>query len=102
MVLFEVADELEAQKKFRFAEQLRGAVLSITNNIAEGSGSWSNREFGQFLNISRRSTFESANMLLLFERARLLAAAKAEECLSDLEVVSRMLEAFRKTVTGDK
>ena len=37
--LFRLADELEERKLFRFAEQLRGAVLSITNNIAEGSGS---------------------------------------------------------------
>ncbi len=32
--LFSVADDMEGRKLFRFAEQLRGAVLSITNNIA--------------------------------------------------------------------
>ncbi len=37
--LFDIADELEYKKLYRFAEQLRGAVLSISNNIAEGSGS---------------------------------------------------------------
>jgi hypothetical protein len=36
--LFQLADQLEKQRLFRFAEQSRGAVLSITNNIAEGSG----------------------------------------------------------------
>jgi hypothetical protein len=34
----EIADTLEQRKKFRWAEQLRAATLSITNNIAEGSG----------------------------------------------------------------
>jgi four helix bundle protein len=58
--LFEIADRLEHSKRFRFAEQLRAATLSITNNIAEGSGSTSDVEFAQFLNISRRSTFEAA------------------------------------------
>lgn len=32
--LFRLADALEERKMFRFAEQLRGATLSITNNIA--------------------------------------------------------------------
>ena len=32
--LFDVADELDAKKLFRFAEQLRAAALSMANNIA--------------------------------------------------------------------
>ena len=32
--LFRLADALEQRRLFRFAEQLRGATLSITNNIA--------------------------------------------------------------------
>ena len=61
--LFHLADQLEKQRLFRFAEQLRGAVLSITNNIAEGSGSVSQIDFANFLNTARRSTFEVANIL---------------------------------------
>ena len=30
--LFQLADELERRRLFRFAEQLRGSSLSITNN----------------------------------------------------------------------
>ena len=36
--LFQLADQLEERRLFRFAEQRRAATLSITNNIAEGSG----------------------------------------------------------------
>jgi len=55
--LFNIADNLEERKLYRFAEQVRGAGLSISNNISEGSGSYSKKEFVQFLNIARRSTF---------------------------------------------
>ncbi len=54
----QITDELEEKKLFRFAEQLRGAGMSMLNNIAEGSGSNSAKEFYQFLNVVRRSTFE--------------------------------------------
>ena len=37
--LFDIADGLEQKRLFRFAEQLRGSGMSMSNNIAEGSGS---------------------------------------------------------------
>ena len=49
------------------SEQLRAAGLSVSNNIAEGSGSEHVNEFKQFLNIARRSLFEDASMLLVPE-----------------------------------
>ena len=65
--LFDIADKLENKRLYRFAEQLRGAGMSMCNNISEGSGSTSKKEFIQFLNIARRSTFENANILILLE-----------------------------------
>lgn len=62
-MLFDFADKAEDKKCYRFAEQLRAAAMSISNNIAEGSGSFSDRDFASFLNISRRSVFECANIL---------------------------------------
>src|SRR4030065_2640149 len=70
--LFDFADDLEKKKLFRFAEQLRAAGMSMSNNIAEGSGSSSNKEFNQFLNIARRSTFENANILILLRRRKII------------------------------
>jgi len=70
--LFDIADNLEKRKLFRFAEQLRRSGMSMSNNIAEGSGSISNNEFRQFLNIARRSTFENANILIILNRRNML------------------------------
>ena len=50
---------------YRYAEQLRAAGLSISNNIAEGSGSSHKQEFIQFLNITRRSLLEDASVITL-------------------------------------
>jgi four helix bundle protein len=37
--IFNIADTLESKKLYRFAEQLRGAGMPMSNNISEGSGS---------------------------------------------------------------
>ena len=85
--LFRLADDLEKQHLFRFAEQLRAASLSITNNIAEGSGSASDTDFANFLNMSRRSVFEVANILMMLSKDGYLSGQE-----------SRMLLAFRRTL----
>ena len=96
--LFHLADNLEQKRLDRFAEQLRGAVLSITNNIAEGSGSVSETEFAQFLNISRRSVFEVANMLILLVRQGACSEKDVEGHLKEWDEQSRMLLSFRRTL----
>jgi four helix bundle protein len=100
LLFFGHADRLERVKQFRFAEQLRSAMLSVTNNIAEGSGSVSNREFAQFINIARRSVFEVVNMLVMFERHGLVKVEESAELLTELEGISKMLEAFRKKLAN--
>jgi four helix bundle protein len=96
--LFDIAEDLEKRKLYRFAEQLRGAGLSISNNISEGSGSFSKKEFVHFLNIARRSTFENANMIIVFENRGLISAAKKDELLTNLERECRMLTNFIKSL----
>jgi len=71
--LLDVSKILEEKKLYRFAEQLRSAAMSITNNIAEGSGSFSDKEFAQFLNISRRSIFECVNILVILNEIELIS-----------------------------
>jgi len=40
-----IADKLEKKRLSKFAEQVRAAGLSMSNNISEGSGSFSDKEF---------------------------------------------------------
>lgn len=56
-ILFEIAEKAENLKYYRYAEQLRAASMSISNNIAEGSGSFTNKGFANYLSIARKSVF---------------------------------------------
>lgn len=98
--LLAIADRLEEGHKYRFAEQLRGAVLSITNNIAEGAGSMSSVEFRNYLNMARRSVFEVANILVLLDRYGYLKNADTDNLLDELQQESRMILAFMKRLKG--
>ncbi|MGD8521280.1 MAG: four helix bundle protein [Desulfobacterales bacterium] len=96
--LFDIADELERKKLYRFAEQMRASGMSMSNNIAEGSGSSSKKDFNNFLNIARRSAFENANILIILERRSLIDAARLDKLLTDLNILCRQITNFRKTL----
>jgi len=96
--LFDIADMLEEKKLYRFSEQLRASGMSMSNNIAEGSGSDSNAEFNNFLNISKRSTFENANILIILNKRNLINVSTLDSLLERLETLSRKITTFKRTL----
>lgn len=96
--LFDIADELEKKKLFRFAEQLRASGLSMSNNIAEGSGSDSKKDFSKFLNIARRSTFENANVVIILRMRKLISEQTQDRLLDRLDRLCRQITSFQKTL----
>jgi four helix bundle protein len=96
--LFGLADRLEAKRLYRFAEQLRGSGLSMSNNIAEGSGSGSKRDFSNYLNMARRSTFENANVLLVLEKQGLTDEGETTDVLQRLDHLCRKITNFQKSL----
>lgn len=96
--LFDIADLLEAKKLYRFAEQLRGSGMSMSNNIAEGAGSNSKKEFRYFLNVARRSTFENANILTILNRRGLLSESDLNVMLAHLTKLCMKITALQRTL----
>ena len=96
--LFDVADNLEDKKQYRFSEQLRAAGMSMSNNIAEGSGSYSDKDFANFLKFSRRSVYECANIMVLLEKRKYISKEYKEEMFERLAHLSKKITNFRKTL----
>ena len=98
--LFDPEDRLESKRLYRFAEQLRSSGLSMSNNIAERSGSGSRREFSDFLNIARRSTFENANVILVLESRGLTEEKEVTELLERLDHLCRKITNFQRSLSA--
>jgi len=96
--LMDISDGLTEKRLYRFAEQLRGAAISIPSNIAEGSGSSHAREFCQFLNIARRSAFECASIIVILSRRSLVADTERDDLLESLDHLSRSIVSFSSTL----
>lgn len=96
--LFDIADGLEQKHLYRFAEQLRGSGISMSNNIAEGSGSSSDKKFSRYLDIAKKSTFENANILIILQRRKLITEDTQNYLLEKLDHLCRMTTNFKKSL----
>jgi len=100
--LFITSLRLDSLKYFRYAEQLRAAGLSISTYIAEGSGSLTDIDFARFLGYSRKSIFECANILVVFEKQEIISQDEKLELYYDLEELSKMIFGFIKSLKSGK
>jgi four helix bundle protein len=96
--LIELADAFGDTKGFRVAEQLRSASLSILSNITECSSSFSDKDFTNFPNISRRSVFEVANISVVEFQRKYIIKEQMKQILDDLDTLSRKITNFRKSI----
>jgi four helix bundle protein len=81
---------------FGLTSQLRRAAVSIPANFAEGYKKRSVSDKARFLNIAQGSIEECRYYLIL---AQDLDYGDAESLMRDLEEVSRMLNAYVRTMT---
>ena len=67
-ICYKIASDLPYLEKQGLSDQLRRAVISVSLNIAEGSGSDTDKEFCRYLYLSRKSLFEVINILMFIEK----------------------------------
>ena len=99
--LFVLAEKLRKDNYYSLSDQLIRASLSITNNIAEGSGSATKKDFANFLNIARRSIFECANIIIILNEYKLINPEYQDRMLDSLKNLSAKIYYFRKSLISE-
>ena len=82
------------RKHYRLIEQLESASASISQNIAEGKGRYSKKEFVQFLYIARGSLFETITLLMIFHRKKWINDAQLDSVKSLGGEIGKMLSSL--------
>lgn len=86
----------EFRKDFRLVNQLQCAAVSAMSNIAEGFSRRSNKEFIQYLFISKSSVAEIQSHLYVALDRKYLHREDFEKVYSQAEKVSKMNSGFIK------
>jgi four helix bundle protein len=83
-------------KDFRLVNQMQGAAVSSMSNIAEGFARRSNREFIQFLFVSKSSAAEVQSQLYVALDQAYITQGAFDTIYAQCEKVSKMDSAFIK------
>jgi len=90
-----------AEERYGLTSQLRRAVVSISNNIAEGCGRFTQNDLGHFLQMSLGSTNEVENCLLISQALNYLDAEKFEILnRQNIEVRKMLISLIEKIRKG--
>ena len=89
--IFSLSEKLPVKYRYSLTAQLIRATLSISNNIAEGSGRATVKDQNYFYNIAKGSMFEVVNMLLLIKELQLTQEKEIEKLLENLTEISKMI-----------
>jgi len=76
------------------ADQLNRASLSISLNIAEGNGRWTEADRKNFFGIARGSVHECVPLIGLCRRRGLLQDEVCEALREELETIAKMLSGL--------
>jgi four helix bundle protein len=84
------------QKDYRLVNQIQGASVSVMSNIAEGFSRKSNKEFAQFLFISKSSAAEVQSQLYVALDLDYITKETFRQVYDQVEVVSKLNSGFIK------
>lgn len=94
--VFKLLNQSSVDKEYGFKDQIKRAVISITNNIAEGSEYNNNKQFVRFLKIAKGSCAEVRNMLILGRELEFYSKDEIQESIILSIEISQNISNFIK------
>lgn len=85
----------ELQKEYEFKAQMLAALISISNNIAEGFEYNNNADFIRFLRYAKGSAGESRNILNVLKACELVSKVEYAKLYEDFTFLSKQISGFK-------
>ena len=95
-IIYEITKQFPKEENYGLISQLRRAVVSIPSNIAEGFGRIHNKEYKQFLYISRGSCSELLTQVEISHKLEYINKETYNFVSEKIDYISRMLKNLIK------
>ena len=89
--VLELLEAFPPNKHIRLVGQMEAAVVSSSQNIAEGKGRQYKKEFIQYLHIAQGSLYEVVTLNEVFRRRKLFSEGDSQEVRSRCEKIDRKI-----------
>ena len=96
--VYGIISKFPITEKFGLSSQLGRAIVSVTSNIAEGSGRPSLKERIHFFEIAYGSLMESLTQLIIASDLGFISEHDVEEVRVKITEVARLISGLRKSL----
>ena len=96
--IYRLTKSFPRDEAFGLTSQLRRAAVSISTNIAEGSGRNSDPDFAHFLEIAYGSAMEVASLLYIAADAETISVTTRDELLDQTSQVTAQINSLNKSL----
>lgn len=96
--LYRLTEKFPKSEKYNFIDQIRRAVVSVSNNIAEGFGRYHSPEAKQFYRMARGSLLELKSMIFLAKDRVYITNKEEKEVLEKIETNSRLISGLIRNI----
>ncbi len=97
--VYEATSQFPDSERFGLVSQLRRSVVSISSNIAKGSGRATDAEFARFLEIAYGSLMEVVSQLQIAKLQGYLDADEHDELYHASDRLARILSGLRLSLS---
>jgi len=92
--IYNLTSKFPKEETYGLTLQMRRAVVSISSNISEGAGHFSNKEFIRFLEISYSSSCELDTQLILSQDIDYINTNELKEGSDKIIEIQKMLSGL--------
>jgi four helix bundle protein len=96
--VYKVTSRFPDTERFGLTSQMRRSSVSISSNIAEGSGRASDRDFARFIEIAYGSIMEVVSQAQLAKLQGILGNDEHTELYNAAERLARVLSGLRRSL----
>ncbi|MBU4338308.1 four helix bundle protein [Patescibacteria group bacterium] len=96
ILIYSVTKKFPKDEIFGIVSQIRRAVISISSNIAEGSGRTTRKEFSRFIDIAIGSLNETENLLIISLKLSYLFQKDFDVLIIKIKHLGILLGGFKK------
>ncbi len=97
-LVYEVTRSFPGDERFGLTNQMRRAAVSVSSNIAEGSGRRSDRDFSRFVEIAYSSGLEVVSQASVARNQGFLDDHGHQRIYNSADELSRMLSGLQSSL----
>ena len=101
--IYKMTKKFPKDELYSLTNQMRRAAVSVSSNIAEGSGASSSRDFAKFLDIAIKSNMETISQTIFAEKMEYITGTERELSINEGTTLLKKIRSFKqyieKTIT---